>query len=107
MFPPEIADRATSLSLARGGALSRDEVLARVLDALYAAHATWQTGGFAAFRREFSRYDLLAGKTVSIRQTDDDPAPVTGLCGGVQEDGTLLVGGAAIHAGEAHVLSVG
>ena len=106
-FPPEIAERATSLSLACGCALSRDEVLARVLGALYAAHAAWREGGFAAFRREFSQYDLLAGKVVSILQTDDDPAPVTGLCGGVQADGTLLVGGEAIHAGEAHVLSVG
>ena len=106
-FPPEIAERATSLSMACGGALSRDEVLALTLDALYAAHATWREGGFAAFRREFTKYDLLAGKVVSIRQTDDDPAPVTGSCGGVQADGTLLVGGEAIHAGEAHVLSVG
>ena len=55
----------------------------------------------------WSALDHLAGREVSILQTDTDAAPVTGLCGGIQSDGSLLVGGTRIYAGEAHVTSVG
>ena len=50
--------------------------------------------------------DWLRGRTVAVRQTDDDAAPLVGLCAGVQVDGTLLVGGTPVFAGEAHVVGV-
>ena len=105
-FPPEIAERATSLALTTGGCFQRDELLSRVLSAIYSEHARWRKGGFAACRRDFAALDFLAGKVVSVRQTDDDPSPVSGVCGGVQDDGSLLVGGVSVHAGEAHLMPV-
>ena len=103
-FPGEISERATSLAIATGAALPLDAFLPVVLDAVFSVHAAWRAGGFAAFMREFSERDLLAGRMVSIRQTDSDSAPVSGICAGVRADGALLVGGVAVHAGEAHVL---
>ncbi len=43
---------------------------------------------------------------MSVLQTDTDATPITGLCGGIQPDGTLLVGDTPVYAGEAHVMKV-
>ena len=48
---------------------------------------------------------MLFRSQVSVLQTDADPTPVSGLCGGIQPDGTLLVGDTPVFAGEAHVVS--
>jgi len=104
-FPEEIAARATSLSLLCGRDFDRTVVLDALVKALYEAHGTWMCSGFAAFREAFSAKDALRGRSVSVRQTDSDAAPVGGLCEGVQSDGSLLVGGERIYAGEAHVSS--
>ena len=105
-FPEEIAARATSMSALRGRDFDRAAVLDSVLKALYGAHGTWLRRGFGAFREAFSARDALKGRNVSIRQTDADAEPVSGLCEGVQSDGSLLVGGVRIYAGEAHVAGV-
>jgi len=102
-FPPELSARATSLSLLCGHDFDRNAVLNAVLEELYAAHARWREDGFAAFHSAFAAKDHLKGRHVSVRQTDSDPTPISGLCAGVQPDGTLLVGGTVIYAGEAHV----
>lgn len=102
-FPPEIADRATSLALAAGRKFEREPVLAAVLKSLFSWHGCWRKTGFASLHGEFAAIDHLAGRMVSVYQTDDDVKPVTGVCGGIQEDGTLLVGSVPIFAGEAHV----
>ena len=105
-FPGEIAGRATSLAALCGRDFDRAAVLDAVLKALYDAHSAWLRCGFGAFREEFSGRDALKGRNVSIRQTDADAEPVSGLCEGVQSDGSLLVGGVRIYAGEAHVAGV-
>ena len=64
----------------------------------------WRQNGFAAVQPLVAACDALKGKEVSVLQTDSDPTPVTGLCGGIQSDGTLLVGNTPIFAGEAHVV---
>ena len=104
-FPEEIAGRATSMSVLCGRDFDRAAVLDSLVKALYEAHGTWMRSGFAAFREAFSAKDALRGRNVSVRQTDSDAAPVCGLCEGVQDDGSLLVGGERIYAGEAHVSS--
>ena len=48
----------------------------------------------------------MAETAQNIVQTDEDDVPVTGVCDGIAEDGTLVVGGRHIWAGEAHVASV-
>ena len=108
-FPPEIAARATSLATVRG--VVEADAVGRLRDALLeelgARYAMWRTAGFAAFQAHYAAVDWLRGRMVAVRQTDDDPAPLVGLCAGVQPDGTLRVGGTSVFAGEAHVVGVG
>lgn len=103
-FAPEIAARATSLILLDGRTRSPRAVLEAVLDALAVRVASWRTGGFDAVLEAFTLRDALKGRFVSVKQTDADAEPVSGVCGGVQADGTLRVGTTDIHAGEAHVM---
>lgn len=103
-FDGEIADRATSLALSNGrDARSPDDLRVAVLGELDKCYSCWRSGGFAAVYPEIAAIDLLRGRTVSVRQNDDDSAPVTGVSGGVMDDGSLDVGGVRVYAGEAHV----
>ena len=102
-FPAEIAARATSLRLAAGSPFDREGVLNGVVAEIGDMHSRWRRGGFAALRGAFAAVDYLKGRMVSVFSTDDDKAPFEGLCGGVQEDGSLLVGSTKVYAGEARV----
>ncbi len=106
-FPAEIAARATSLRLVAGSPFDREEVLNCVVAEIGDMHSRWLRGGFAALRGAFAVVDCLKGREVAVLATDGDTAPVKGLCGGVQEDGSLLVGATKVYAGEAHVLDAG
>ena len=106
-FPTEIAARATSLRLIAGSPFDRDDVLNCVVSEIGDMHSRWLRGGFAALRGTFAAFDLLKGREVAVLATDGDTTPVKGLCGGVQEDGSLLVGATKVYAGEAHVLELG
>lgn len=108
-FPLEIAARATSLAAVRGVVEADAVVCLRdaLLEELGARYTPWRTAGFAAFQAHYAAVDWLRGRRVAVRQTDDDAAPLVGLCAGVQPDGTLLVGGTPVFAGEAHVVGVG
>lgn len=100
-FPSAIADRATSLALLgcdEGVVVLRDAVLASLSQVLTA----WHTG-FAAIYPRLKAIDYLAGRQVAVRQMDDSAPSASGICGGIQPDGSLLVGGASVWAGEAHV----
>lgn len=103
-FPPEIADRATSLFLETGKRREIREVLAELLGELSSIYGEWRQGGFAALHPEAAAHDRLRGRFVRIQQTDSDPAPVEGTCDGIQPDGSLSLGGRRIYAGEAHVV---
>jgi BirA family biotin operon repressor/biotin-[acetyl-CoA-carboxylase] ligase len=106
-FPAEIAARATSMSLAAGRAFDRDDVLRDVVGRLGEIHSLWRRGTFAALRDGFAAFDCLKGREVAVLATDGDDAPLKGLCGGVQADGSLLVGETKVYAGEAHVAEAG
>ena len=106
-FPADIAARATSLRLVAGSPFDRDGVLNGVVAEIGDMHSRWLRGGFAALRGAFAAFDLLKGREVAVLATDGDTAPVKGICGGVQEDGSLLVGATKVYAGEAHVLDAG
>ena len=99
-FPPEIASRATSLAVLCGRRFDRETVLADVLKSLDMLHARWLLDGFASLHRELAAVDCLKGRMIAVRQVDDDAAPVAGLCGGMADDGSLMVGGRRIYAGE-------
>ncbi len=102
VFAPEIAARATSLAR-EGWTGTVAEVRDALLDELDEIYAIWRVQGFIALHARYAEVDALKDRTISVRQTDDDAAPLTGLCGGVQPDGTLLVADLPVFAGEAHI----
>ena len=112
-FDKEIADRATSLFvLFQGGSgilsASEQEISVRsvrtaILCELDRWYSRWRAKGFAAVLPEIAAVDFLKGREISVRQTDDDSAPVSGVSTGIMPDGSLDVGGVKVYAGEAHV----
>lgn len=117
-FASEIAEKATSLSLllgsvpagkgtapaSKGSVPALTQVRDAILMALGRLYATWREEGLSPFLGRLAELDFLRGRTISVRQTDDDTKPFQGVCEGIAADGSLLVGGLAIYAGEAHVL---
>ena len=93
----------TNGGLSPVGRIDVAKVRDAVLAALAARYETWREHGFAALHPLISAIDCLRGRAVSVLQTDGDRAPTTGPCGGIAADGSLLVGGSRIYAGEAHL----
>ena len=104
-FPEEIKNRATSLALL-GSAAGVGTVRESILSALAAVYGQWREGGFAAIHPEIAACDYLQGRMLAVSQTDEDSEPICGICGGIQRDGSLLVGDRNVYAGEAHILSL-
>lgn len=103
-FSSEIANRATSLNLLSGERIDIGSVRDKLLKSFAAHYEAWLDSGFnAAFLKELEEVDYLKGKTISIRQTDDDLTPLVGDCEGIAEDGSLIVAGERVYAGEAHI----
>lgn len=103
VFAPEIALCATSLYQIDNTERPLEMVQGAFLKTLAPFYDNWRQNGFAAIHPLIVPCDALKGKQVSVRQTDTDDAPISGLCGGIQRDGTLLIGDTPIFAGEAHV----
>ena len=101
-FPSEIAGRATSLAIL-GSDVSVAKVRDAVLGSLSQVLSAWHSG-FSAIYPRIRAIDYLAGREVAIRQLDDAAPSASGVCGGIQWDGSLLVGGEPVWAGEAHVV---
>lgn len=101
-FPAELRGRATSLAC-EGVATEPAMVLSAVLSMFDSLQKIWRLRGFAALQAQFAARDFLKGRNVRVLRTDDDTEPVSGLCEGVQADGTLRVAGETVYAGEAHV----
>ena len=101
-FPPEIASRATSMILS-GNESEPQEILKICLRNFDELLPIWRGSGFAALQERFSHWDFLKGKRIRVLRTDDDPRPLQGICEGVARDGTLIVNGESVFAGEAHI----
>ena len=106
-FPPELAERAASLCDATGFRGGVDEVRAAVLNEVGEIFESWKDRGFASLWPEIAKIDFLKGREIAVLQTDTDATPTSGACGGIRSDGSLDVGGIAVYAGEAHVVSAG
>ena len=108
-FPPEIAEKSTSLAVlsTSNGACplvpSVGTVRDRVLFQLGKWYGIWREKGFAAVYPGIAAIDFLKGRTLSVRQADDDLTPMTGRSNGIMPDGALDVDGTRVYAGEAHV----
>lgn len=106
-YPIALKDRSTSLKEILGERQSVIEIRDAILASLSSFYQAWLIRGFDEHLRAIiAKRDYLRGKTVSVRQTDDDSEPIEGVCEGIAEDGSLLVGGERIYAGEAHIEGV-
>ena len=103
VWPDELRGRATSVLEVTGWQLKTVQVRNAILGELGKWHGIWVEKGFAAVHPEIAALDALKGRSLAVRQTDVDAAPVRGVCGGIQSDGSLDVGGTRVYAGEAHV----
>jgi len=92
-YPPELADRATSIEAELGRPIERGAVLAEALVALAARYREFGDGRFGAV---LGRWRVLspssAGATVAWMASD---GPRRGTTAGVDDDGALLVRTAA------------
>lgn len=103
-FSPEIEHRAISLKLLNKHEVEVNEVRDQLLSGIADYYEIWKTHGFdATLLNELKKIDFLRGKTISVRQTDDDLTPLVGLCEGIADDGSLIVSGERVYAGEAHI----
>ena len=103
VWPDELQGRATSVLEATGWQMKTVQVRNAILGEIGKWHGIWRERGFGAVHPEIAALDALKGKWLSVRQTDDDASPVSGVSGGIQADGSLDVGGTRVYAGEAHV----
>ena len=104
IFPKDLQERAISLGSLPNFKGTVPKVRNAILGQLGKWSGIWKERGFNAVYPEIAAIDFLKGQTISVGQTDDDAVPVAGVCGGIQPDGSLDVGGTKVYAGEAHVL---
>jgi BirA family biotin operon repressor/biotin-[acetyl-CoA-carboxylase] ligase len=104
VFAPEIADWATSLRMETGVMGDVGKARDAVLSAFAGNIVEWREKGFSSLLSRLTGFDCLKGRLVTVRRTDDDREPASGMCGGIRPDGTLDVAGEAISAGEAHIV---
>ena len=105
-FPSDIALRATSLAILHSSRQSIAAVRDSILEKLASIFLEWRSGGLDILMERLSKRDFLKGKTISVIQTDDDSEPISGLCAGMAPDGSLIVDGAKIWAGDAHIANL-
>ena len=84
-FPPEIAERATSLALL-GVDAPREELAADLIASLGEVVARFEADHFAPFAGELARRDWLRGRRVRVGE-------VSGIAAGIDAEGRLLVEG--------------
>jgi BirA family biotin operon repressor/biotin-[acetyl-CoA-carboxylase] ligase len=86
-FPPDLADRATSLRLATGSTTARAPLLAALLAELERAYDAFQAGGAEVAIARWERHALLGGRC-RARAVGGE---IEGRTTGVGPDGELLV----------------
>jgi BirA family biotin operon repressor/biotin-[acetyl-CoA-carboxylase] ligase len=84
VFPPDLAERATSVRLATGRRVDADTLLTALLESLDAWRTRLETDGWAPIRERWCALTETLGRHVSI----DD---VQGIAVDVDEDGALIV----------------
>ena len=103
VWPNELQGRATSLLAETGKEFKVTQVRNAVLGQLGKWYGIWREKGFQTVYPEIAAVDLLKGRKLAVRQTDDDSAPIEGVSNGIMPDGSLDVDGTKVYAGEAHV----
>jgi BirA family biotin operon repressor/biotin-[acetyl-CoA-carboxylase] ligase len=84
VFPPEIADRATSLQRLGCKSLERSVIAAALLAEIGAGLSVFEAEGLEPFLRELSARDVLRGTRVDV-------SGERGVAEGIDKDGRLLI----------------
>jgi BirA family biotin operon repressor/biotin-[acetyl-CoA-carboxylase] ligase len=87
-MPPEIRERATSLSVLTGRSVSREALLRRLIQDLDRCYGILEENGFAAIRPRWDARFGLRGQRVRVETTDQT---ITGRAIGIEPDGALLI----------------
>lgn len=107
-LPPDVAVRATSMSILAKRTFSREIIFAEILDSIYLEYTIWKQKGLPSLLPEITERDYLDGKPVSMALTGE---PVSGIACGIGTDGSLLLRDSSgtitkIYSGEAHIGSL-
>jgi BirA family biotin operon repressor/biotin-[acetyl-CoA-carboxylase] ligase len=88
-FPAELRATAGSLEAALGAPLDLNREAAGVIAALFRAWEQFEEGTWSrSFRKLWSSYDVLAGKSVRVGLRGD---PVAGVVDGIDDEGSLIL----------------
>ncbi|MEY3548400.1 MAG: hypothetical protein RLZZ552_767 [Verrucomicrobiota bacterium] len=88
-FPAELRATAGSLEAALGAPLDLNREAAGVIAALFRAWEQFEEGAWSrSFRKLWSSYDVLAGKSVRVGLRGD---PIAGIVDGIDEEGSLIL----------------
>jgi BirA family biotin operon repressor/biotin-[acetyl-CoA-carboxylase] ligase len=88
LMPPEIRERATSLSVLAGRTISREAFLRRLIQDLDRCYGILEETGFASLAARWDERFGLRGRRVRVEMTD---RAVVGHAVGLDADGALLV----------------
>jgi BirA family biotin operon repressor/biotin-[acetyl-CoA-carboxylase] ligase len=87
-MPPEIRQRATSLSILAGHSVSREEFVRRLIQDLDRCYAILEEQGFAALAPQWDARFGLRGRAVRVEMTD---RAIAGRALGIDAEGLLIV----------------
>jgi BirA family transcriptional regulator, biotin operon repressor / biotin---[acetyl-CoA-carboxylase] ligase len=87
-MPPEIRERATSLSVLAGKSVSREGFLRRLLQDLDRCYGVLEETGFAALASRWDARFGLRGRRVRVEMTD---RTIIGRAIGIDADGALII----------------
>lgn len=71
-----------------GKSPTREKLSVAVIESLFDCLARFETGGFAAFRQDWQRFDWLHGKPIVVDKPD---GRISGIAFGVDDDGALVI----------------
>jgi BirA family biotin operon repressor/biotin-[acetyl-CoA-carboxylase] ligase len=106
-LPPDLRETATSLRIASGGAVDRDDALGELLERLAARLGDWRGGDVEALLDRYRERDALSGDRIGWESAGGDR--MMGRAQGIDGRGNLVVltdagDRVALEAGEVHLL---
>jgi len=87
-MPPELRSRATSIADLTGSNVARENVLARLIQALDRCYGELEEFGFDALRRRWGAHFGWRGRRVKVQHLDQ---VLTGRARGIERDGALVL----------------
>jgi BirA family transcriptional regulator, biotin operon repressor / biotin---[acetyl-CoA-carboxylase] ligase len=88
-FPGELVEKATSLRLATGQPVDREELFKVILERLEAHYVTMKPDGFGGVLPLWQSMSTMTGKRVSVLTGGDT---LTGVVRGISSEGGLILG---------------